>query len=113
MESQVLSTIQLMENNKVIHTIKIEKVESYVFIFDSENSTTLNIVSKNLNMDDLNVLVTKPYESYILTGVKRITQNGYSKTFDIPPRIFKRVLIKEDGKFVDMTFYENWRDSID
>ena len=107
MESQVFATIQLMENNKVIHTIQIEKVESYVFIFDSENSTTLNIITKNLNMDDLNMLVTKSYESYILTGVKHIVQKGYSKIFDIPPRVFKRVLIKEDGKSVDMIFYEN------
>ena len=105
-KANVLSIIKLMDNGKVIHTIKIENVLSYKFIFDSKKLSTLNVVTNNLSMNDLNKLFTKPYESYILLGVKRAIVNGYEKTFDIPPRVFKHVLVKEDGKTVDMTFYE-------
>lgn len=105
-KANVLSIMKLMDNGKVIHTIKIENVLSYNFIFDSKKLATLNVVTNNLSMDDLNKLFTKPYESYILLGVKRIKINGNEKTFDIPPRVFKHALIKEDGKTVDMTFYE-------
>jgi len=109
----VLSIMKLMDNGKVAHTIKIENVLSYNFIFDSKKLATLNVVTNNLSMDDLNKLFTKPYESYVLLGVKRIKINGDEKTFDIPPRVFKHALIKEDGKTIDMTFYETLGESND
>ena len=106
MKSNVISIIKLIENGKAIHTVKIQNVISYLFTFDSEKFCTLNVVTSNLNMDDLNTLVTKKYEAYVLMGVKRIVVDGKEKTFDIPPRVFKHAFIKEDGKTVDMTFYE-------
>ena len=112
-KANVLSIMKLMDNGKVVHTIKIENVLNYNFIFDSKKLATLNVVTNNLSMDDLNKLFTKPYESYILLGVKRVKINGDEKTFDIPPRVFKHMVVKENGKTVDMTFYETWGESDD
>ena len=105
-KSNVISIIKLIENGKAINTVKIQNVISYLFTFDSEKLCTLNVVTSNLNMDDLNMLLTKKYEAYVLMGVKRVVIDGKEKTFDIPPRVFKHAFIKEDGKTINMTFYE-------
>ena len=108
MESKVLSIIQLMENDKVIHTIKIEDVQEYEFTFDSKKLSTLHITVKNLNMKDLNLLVSKPYEAYVLLGVKRIVINGQEKTFNIPAIVFKHLFIKDNSETIEIYFHETW-----
>ena len=106
MQSQVISTIQLMENEKVVYTIKTENVVEYDFVYDSKELSTLHLVISNLYMRDLNALVTKKYDSYILMGVKRIIENGKEQSFEIPPRIFKRIIIRENGDLIDIVFKE-------
>lgn len=106
MNSQVISTIQIMENDKVIHSIKIDNLSSYEFTFDSEKLSTLRLISPNLNMDDLNILVTRPYESYILMGVKKVIKDEKEQIYEIPPRVFKHVFVKEDGKNIEIFFRE-------
>ena len=106
MASQVMSTIQLMDNGQVVHTIRTENVIEYDFIYDSKELSTLHLVISNLYMRDLNMLVIKPYDSYILMGVKRIIENGKEQTFEIPPRVFKRATIRENGNLIDIVFKE-------
>lgn len=106
MASQVVSTIQLIDNGQVVYTIKTENVIKYDFIYDSKELSTLHLVISNLYMRDLNTLVMKPYDSYILMGIKRIIENGKEQTFEIPPRVFKRATIKENGNLIDIVFKE-------
>ena len=106
MASQVISTIQLMDNGQVVHTIRTENVIEYDFTYDSKELSTLHLVISNLYMRDLNALVTKKYDSYILMGVKRIIENGKEQSFEIPPRIFKRIIIRENGDLIDIVFKE-------
>ena len=106
MASQVVSTIQLIDNGQVVYTIRTENVIKYDFIYDSKELSTLHLVISNLYMRDLNTLVMKPYDSYILMGVKRIIENGKEQTFEIPPQVFKRATIKENGNLIDIVFKE-------
>ena len=106
MTSQVLSTIQLMDDGQVVHTIKTDDVIEYDFTYDSKELSTLHLVISNLYMRDLNTLVMKPYDSYVLMGVKRIIENGKQQTFEIPPRVFKHATIKENGNLIDIVFKE-------
>lgn len=103
---QVIATIQLMLNNKVIHSIKIDNLQDYEFTFDSEKLSTLKLKSPNLDMDDLNMLVTKPYEAYILMGIKKTIKNNREASYPIPPRVFKNVFVKENGEEVIIIFRE-------
>lgn len=104
--ARVIATIQLMENNKVVHSIKIDNLCNYEFTFDSEKLSTLRLKSPNLNMDDLNMLVTKPYEAYVLMGVKKVVINNKESLYEIPPRVFKHVFVKENGEEVEIFFRE-------
>lgn len=108
MNFQMIATIRCMENGKPIYSIKLENLLNYNFIWDSSQLTTLHLVTSNLNIDDLNMLIAKPYESYVLIGVKKIFQDGQEKTYDIPARVFKHLIIKGDYKTTELTFYETW-----
>lgn len=106
MIGSVTSIMHLMEGENVARTITIKNIDGYYFVFDSKYLSKLCITVKNMNMDDLNALVTKPYDSYILIGAKTVLNNGKEQEYDIPPKIFKRVNIEDDGRKVDITFYE-------
>lgn len=108
MENKVVSVIQLMEDDKVFYTIEINNLTSYQFLFDTdaEKPTTLYLNIPNLNMSDLDVLVRKPYESYVLIGTKKILVDGKERKFAIPPRVYKRMCLRENGESVEITFYE-------
>lgn len=113
MNFQTIATLKLMEKGKIIYTIKFENLLSYDFNWDSKELCILHLVTTNLNINDLNMLIAKPYESYVLIGVKKVfTENG-EKTYDIPARVFKHVIIKGDYNKTDLTFYETWRESND
>ena len=106
MNFQTIATLKLMENGKVVYSIKLENLLNYDFIWDNKNLCTLHLVTSNLNIDDLNMLIAKPYESYILMGVKKIFKDGREKTFEIPARVFQFVQIKGDYQTTDLTFKE-------
>ena len=106
MNFQMIATIKMIENGKVVYSIKLENLLNYDFIWDNKNLCTLHLVTSNLNIDDLNMLITKPYESYILMGVKKVFQDGREKTFEIPARVFQFVQIKGDYQTTDLTFKE-------
>ena len=110
MNSQMIATIRLMEKGFPVYTIKLDNLQSYDFIWDNEKLCTLHLVAPNLSIKDLNALIEKPYDSYVLIGIKRVLVDGQEKTFDIPARVFKHTLVKGDNKTIDMTFYETWGD---
>lgn len=113
MDFKTIATLKLMENNKIIYTIKFENLRAYDFIWDSKDLCTLHLVTSSLNINDLNMLIAKPYSSYVLIGVKKVFQDGQEKIYDIPARVFKHVLIKGNYDITDLTFYETWRESND
>lgn len=113
MNFQMIATINCMENGKAVYTIKLDNLLNYDFIWDSTKLCTLHLVTSSLNINNLNMLITKPYESYILIGVKKIFHEGQEKTYDIPARVFKHLLIKGDYKITDLTFYETWGENND
>lgn len=108
MNAQMIATIKLMDKGKVAYSLQLEDLHSYDFVWDSEKLCTLHLVTSNLSIHDLNVLISKPYDSYILIGLKRVHQNEQEKTYDIPARVFKHAIFKGDNKTIDMTFYETW-----
>ena len=108
MTGQMIATIKLMDKDKVAYSLQLEDLQSYDFVWDSEKLCTLHLTTSNLNIHDLNVLISRPYDSYILIGVKRVRQNDKEKTYDIPARVFKHAIFKGDNKTIDMTFYETW-----
>lgn len=108
MDFKTIATLKLMENNKIIYTIKFENLRTYDFIWDSKDLCTLHLVTSSLNINDLNILIAKPYSSYVLIGVKKVFQDGQEKIYDIPARVFKHVLIKGNYNITDLTFYETW-----
>ena len=110
MNFQMIATISCIENEKPIHTIKLDNLLSYDFIWDNDNLCTLHLVTSNLNINDLNILITKPYESYVLIGVKKVFQDNQEKIYNIPARVFKHLCIKGDYKTTDLTFYETWHE---
>ena len=113
MNFKTVATLKLMEKGKTIYTIKFENLISYDFIWDSKKLCTLHLVTSSLNINDLNMLIAKPYESYILIGVKKVFTDDDEKTYDIPARVFKHALIKGDYIRTDLTFYETWGESND
>jgi len=113
MNFQTIATLKLMEKGKIIYTIKFENLLSYDFIWDSKALCILHLVTSNLNINDLNMLIAKPYESYVLIGVKKVFTEHGEKIYDIPARVFKHVLIKGDYNKTDLTFYETWGESND
>ena len=113
MNFQTIATIKCMENGKTIYSIKFENLLDYDFKWDSSKLTILHLVTSNLNINDLNMLIAKPYDSYVLIGVKKISENEEEKIFDIPPRVFKHLIIKGNYKTTDLTFYETWDDEKD
>jgi len=102
LNSKITSIIQLIKNDEVFYTIETENVYDYKFRFDSKLGSELYLAISNMNMNDLDVLVKEPYESYVLIGSKRIG----NKSFPIPARVFKRMLIKESDNKVKITFSE-------
>ena len=106
MNFQTIATLKLMEKGKIIYTIKFENLISYDFIWDSKKLCILHLVTSSLNINDLNMLIAKPYESYVLIGVKKVFTEDDEKTYDIPARVFKHALIKGDYNKTDLTFYE-------
>ena len=110
MDLKTIATLKLMENNKIVYTIKFENLRAYDFIWDSKDLCTLHLVTSSLNINDLNMLIAKPYESYVLIGVKKVFQDNQEKTYDIPARVFKHVLIKGNYDVTDLTFYETYED---
>jgi len=113
MDFKTIATLKLMEKGKIIYTIKFENLLSYDFIWDSKDLCTLHLVTSSLNINDLNMLIAKPYESYVLIGVKKVFTENNEKIYDIPARVFKHVIIKGDYNKTDLTFYETWRESND
>ena len=113
MNFQTIATIDCMENGKSVHTIKLDNLINYNFIWDSSKLCTLHLITSNLNINDLNKLITKPYNSYVLIGLKKIFTNGQEKTYDIPARVFRHLIIKGDYKTTDLTFYETWSEKDD
>ena len=104
METKIISTIQLMQNGEVAHTIKIENLHSYEFIFDSKTGPSLKLITTNLNMKDLNMLFSKIYSSYVLMGVKKVIQDDKTQTYEIPATVFKHIHVKENGKSIELLF---------
>ena len=113
MDFKTIATLKLMEKGKIIYTIKFENLLSYDFIWDSKDLCTLHLVTSSLNINDLNMLIAKPYESYVLIGFKKVFTENNEKIYDIPARVFKHVIIKGDYNKTDLTFYETWRESND
>ena len=113
MNAQMIATLKLIDNGKVVYTLQLEDLYGYDFFWDSKKLCTLHLITSNLNIHDLNVLIAKPYESYVLIGLKRVRQNDTEKTFDIPARVFKHAQFKGDNKSIDMTFYETWSEKDD
>lgn len=113
MDFKTIATLKLMEKGKIIYTIKFENLLSYDFVWDSKELCILHLVTSSLNINDLNMLIAKPYESYVLIGVKKVFTENNEKIYDIPARVFKHVIIKGDYNKTDLTFYETWRESND
>lgn len=111
MNFQTIATISCMENGKTIYTIKLDNLLNYDFVWDSSKLCTLHLVTASLNINDLNMLITKPYDAYVLIGVKKVFEdNSKEKVYDIPARVFRHLTIKGDYKVTDLTFYEIWND---
>jgi len=108
MNFQTIATISCMEKGKSVYTIKLDNLLNYNFIWDSSKLCTLHLVTASLNINDLNMLIRKPYESYVLIGIKKIFEGNKEKVYDIPARVFKHPLIKGDYETTDLTFYETW-----
>lgn len=109
MNFQTIATINCMENGKPVYTIKLDNLLNYDFIWDSSKLCILHLVTASLNINDLNMLITKPYEAYVLIGLKKVFEApNKEKTYDIPARVFRHLLIKGDYKTTDLTFYETW-----
>ena len=108
MNFQTIATISCMEKGKPVYTIKLDNLLNYNFIWDSSKLCTLHLVTASLNINDLNMLIRKPYESYVLIGIKKIFGDSKEKIYDIPARVFKHLLIKGDYETTDLTFYETW-----
>lgn len=106
MNAQMIATIKLMDKNKVAYSLQLEDLYDYDFIWDSKNLCTLHLTTSNLSIPDLNMLISRPYESYILIGLKRVHQGETEKTYDIPARVFKHAVFKGNSKTTYMTFYE-------
>ena len=104
----MIATIKLMDKDKVAYSLQLEDLYSYDFIWDSEKLCTLHLTTSNLSIHDLNMLIARPYDSYVLIGVKCVRKNEQEKTFDIPARVFKHAIFKGDNKTIEMTFYETW-----
>lgn len=113
MNFQMIATVSCIENDKTVYTIKLDNLLNYDFVWDSSKLCTLHLVTSSLNIDDLNMLITKPYEVYVLIGVKKVFQNGEEKIFNIPARVFRHLIIKGDYNTTDLTFYETWDDKND
>lgn len=105
-KTKVISMIQLMEKGSVVYTVKIENLGSYEYIFDTRKQTTLYLNAPTLKMRDLNMLMAKPYEAYVLMGSKRVNIDGKEQIVDIPPRVFRHMKISENGSDVNIIFYE-------
>ena len=108
MNFQMIATINCMENGESVFSIKLDNLLNYDFIWDSSNLCTLHLVTSSLNINDLNSLITKPYDSYVLIGLKKVFENNKEKIYSIPARVFKHILIKGDYKTTELTFYETW-----
>lgn len=108
MNFQTIATINCMENGKSVYTIKLDNLINYDFVWDSSKLCTLHLVTSSLNINDLNMLITKPYEAYVLIGIKKVFEGTREKTYNIPARVFRHVLIKGDYKTTELIFYETW-----
>lgn len=103
MNNEILyTTIQLMKNNKVIHTINIEKITSYFFTFSNKTLATLSITVPFLNNEDVNILINDSYECYILMAKKKIND----QLITIPARVYKTVSLVDNSKEIKLTFTE-------
>ena len=111
MNFQTIATINCIEKGKSIYTIKLDNLLNYNFIWDSSKLCTLHLVTSNLNINDLNMLITKPYEAYVLIGLKKVFEDNREKTYDIPARVFRHLVIKGDYKTTELTFYETWSET--
>jgi hypothetical protein len=45
MDFKTIATLKLMENNKIIYTIKFENLRAYDFIWDSKDLCILHLVT--------------------------------------------------------------------
>ena len=108
MNFQTIATLDCMENGKSIYTIKLDNLLNYNFVWDSSKLCTLYLVTSSLNINDLNMLITKPYEAYVLIGLKKVFEENKEKTYSIPARVFRHLVIKGDYKTTELTFYETW-----
>ena len=113
MNFQTIATIDCMENGKSVYSIKLDNLLNYNFVWDSSKLCILHLVTSSLNINDLNKLITKPYDSYVLIGLKKVFEGNLEKTYNIPARVFKHALIKGDYKTTDLTFYETWSEPND
>ena len=113
MNFQTIATINCMENGKSVYAIKLDNLITYDFIWDSSKLCTLHLVTSSLNINDLNMLITKPYEAYVLIGLKKVCEGNAEKTYSIPARVFRHLVIKGDYKTTELTFYETWSEPND
>ena len=102
MKSKITSTIQLMKDGEVFHSIDIKNVSEYHFSYDSEKLAYLYLDISDINMYDLDILVKEPYESYIVMGAKQYN----NKIFPIPARVFKHIHIEESDNRARIFFSE-------
>ena len=93
----VNSMIHLMKDNEVAHTITINNIDDYEFEFDSEELSKMSITTSSIRMRDLDILVNKPYEHYVVMGTKIVDD----KPFSIPSKVFCHIkIINTKGKTI-------------
>ena len=110
MNSQnIRSVIQLMENNEVVHTIEIESIDDYEFYFDSEKLSSMCIVIPKLKMEDLGILVKKPYDHYVVFGTKTVLDKT-KRTFAIPAKVFDHMVLEDRGMEIKIHFNKETKD---
>ena len=106
MNSQVISIIDLIKDNKTIYTINIKNLEEYDFYYDTSQSSTLTITTSTLTIDDLNMLIRCPCDAYVLMGKKVIIKDGTEHVFKIPAMTYKYMSINDNGIRTKITFKE-------
>ena len=101
----VNSVIHLMENGQVVHTIKIDDIEDYEFIVDTKDLSKMSITVPKIHMRDLDILVSKPYEHYVIMGTKIMED----RSFAIPAKVYCHMNILSTKEKVVIYFSEEKR----
>lgn len=106
MKQKTTSIIFLMENEKVAHRITLEDIDYYKFTFDNNILSSLIITSSNVNIKDLELLSTHPYESYVVMAEKKIEEKKNKiSNFNVSAIVYKRMALVDDNGEVTLTFW--------